>query len=93
MDVDPEGTVGRLGRLVDGLSSWLFGRSDPDARDVGFVPGNGGRGGSGGQVPPTVPYDRDWDVGKRRREQSRLRRDRRAADRERDASATSRPTD
>lgn len=63
---DPFGSPVREGafvvsRLLDRLAFLIFGQRDADARSVWFVPGNGGRGGSGGQVPPHVPYDPDWD--------------------------------
>jgi len=39
----------------------VFGQRDGEAKAFGWVPGNGSYGGSGGQVPPYVPYSRDWD--------------------------------
>lgn len=43
------------------LGLTVFGHRDPDSRDVTFVPGGGTHGTTGGQVPPYVPYNRDWD--------------------------------
>lgn len=50
-----------LSRLFDRLSFIVFGQRDPEGRTPWFVPGNGGYGGGGGQVPPYVPYNPDWD--------------------------------
>lgn len=44
----------------------IFGQRDPDAKTVGWLPGNGGHGGPGGQAPPYVPYSPDWDPKRRR---------------------------
>lgn len=50
-----------IGRFADRLAFVIFGQRDPDARPPTVVPGNGSYGGSGGQIPPYVPYSRDWD--------------------------------
>jgi hypothetical protein len=59
--------AGTLPWVVRGLASSsrdlgfaVFGQRASEARPVTFVPGAGGTGG-GGQVPPIVPYDPDWD--------------------------------
>ena len=62
----------RLARpLFDTLSDVVFGHRDPDSKDVTWVPGGGGHGGSGGQVPPYVPYSADHDPTRRRRPRRR----------------------
>lgn len=43
----------------------IFGQRDPAARPVMWVSGAGTHGGTGGQVPPVVPYNPDWDPDKR----------------------------
>jgi len=50
-----------LERLLDRMSFVVFGQRAPESRPVGWVPGNGGHGGEGGQTPPWVPYNLDWD--------------------------------
>lgn len=55
------------GPLADAVSDAVFGHRDPDAKDVNWVPGGGGHGGSGGQVPPHVPYSPDHDPRRRDR--------------------------
>jgi hypothetical protein len=47
------------------LAFVIFGQRDPEARPVSSVPGAGGHGSGGGQVPPIVPYNPDWDPDKR----------------------------
>jgi hypothetical protein len=42
----------------------VFGQRDPETRPVTWTPG-GGSHGSSGQVPPMVPYNPDWDPGRR----------------------------
>lgn len=60
------GLAARLtGPLADAVSDAVFGHRDPDAEDVNGMPGGGGHGGSGGQVPPHVPYSRDHDPRRR----------------------------
>lgn len=39
----------------------IFGQRDPQGRRVTWLPGGGTHGGMGGQVPPYVPYNPDWD--------------------------------
>jgi hypothetical protein len=56
--------VRRFPSAVRDLGFAAFGQHDPQARPVTFVPGSGGRGG-GGQVPPIVPYDPEWDPDRR----------------------------
>jgi hypothetical protein len=53
-------SLGPLGRAV-------FGQRPPEHREVSWVPGGGTHGGLGGQVPPYVPYDPDWDPKNRER--------------------------
>ncbi len=43
----------------------IFGQRDPAARPVIWVPGAGGHGSGGGQVPPLVPYNPAWDPDRR----------------------------
>jgi hypothetical protein len=50
-----------LGRAFDHLSFVIFGQRAPGSISVGWLPGNGGYGSGGGQVPPWVPYNSDWD--------------------------------
>ena len=50
-----------LVRALDRLSFVIFGQRAPEIRAVGWIPGNGGHGGDGGQAPPWVPYNPDWD--------------------------------
>ena len=50
-----------LERLFDRMSFVIFGQRAPESRPVGWVPGNGSHGGEGGQTPPWVPYNPDWD--------------------------------
>jgi hypothetical protein len=53
-------------RSLSGAGFAVFGQRDPDSRPVVWVPGGGGHGAAGGQVPPIVPYDPDWDDPDRR---------------------------
>jgi hypothetical protein len=55
----------QLPSAVQHLAFVIFGQRDPEARPVGTVPGTGGHGSGGGQVPPVVPYNPDWDPDKR----------------------------
>jgi hypothetical protein len=50
---------------VQHLAFVIFGQRDPDVRQGSSVSGAGGHGSGGGQVPPIVPYNPDWDPGKR----------------------------
>lgn len=43
----------------------IFGQRDSESRPVTWVPGAGGHGSGGGQVPPYVPYNADWDPDRR----------------------------
>ncbi len=54
-----------LVRALPWVAFVIFGQRDPESRPIGWVPGNGGNGSGGGQVPPLVPYDRDWDPDRR----------------------------
>lgn len=56
-----------VGPLADALSDAVFGHRDPEAREVNWVPGGGGHGGAGGQMPPHVPYSPDHDPRRRDR--------------------------
>lgn len=49
-------------QVLDRMSFVIFGQRAPEARFIGWLPGNGGHGGDGGQVPPWVPYNPDWDL-------------------------------
>lgn len=69
-----------MGRLLDRLAFIIFGQRADGAGDANNVPGNGGRGG-GNQVPPYVPYSREWD------ERGQREREVRRRDRERDREA------
>jgi hypothetical protein len=55
----------RLPTAVRHLAFVIFGQRAPEARPVTWVPGAGGHGSGGGQVPPIVPYDPDWDPDRR----------------------------
>jgi hypothetical protein len=57
--------VRRLPGAVRHLAFVIFGQRDPESRPVISVPGGGGHGSGGGQVPPIVPYNADWDPDKR----------------------------
>lgn len=39
----------------------IFGQRDPQGKGVTWLPGGGTHGGMGGQVPPYVPHNPDWD--------------------------------
>lgn len=39
----------------------VFGQRADGAKGFGWLPGHGSHGGSGGQVPPYVPFSEDWD--------------------------------
>jgi hypothetical protein len=43
----------------------IFGQRDPETRPVSWVAGGGTHGSGGGQVPPLVPYEPDWDPDRR----------------------------
>jgi hypothetical protein len=51
----------QLPASVRHLEFVIFGQRDPDARPGSSVAGAGGHGSGGGQVPPIVPYNPDWD--------------------------------
>jgi hypothetical protein len=53
-------------RSLPGAGFAVFGQRDPESRPVIWIPGGGGHGAAGGQVPPIVPYDPDWDDPDRR---------------------------
>jgi hypothetical protein len=58
-----------LKRALDRIAFAVFEERDPNSKTVGWLPGQGSHGGYGGQVPPYVPYNPDWDPtrrGKRR---------------------------
>ena len=50
-----------LKRALDRLAFTIFGQRDPNSKKVGWGPGQGTHGGAGGQTPPYVPYNPDWD--------------------------------
>ncbi len=54
-----------LQRALDRLAFTIFGQRDPNSKKVGWGPGQGTHGGAGGQTPPYVPYNPDWDPTKR----------------------------
>jgi hypothetical protein len=54
-----------LPSAVRHLAFVIFGQRDPESRPVISVPGGGGHGSGGGQVPPVVPYNPDWDPDER----------------------------
>lgn len=54
-----------LKRAFDRLAFIVFEERDPNSKTVGWLPGQGTHGGSGGQSPPYVPYNPDWDPRKR----------------------------
>jgi len=39
----------------------IFGQRDPHGKGVTWLPGGGTHGGMGGQVPPYVPHNPDWE--------------------------------
>jgi hypothetical protein len=47
------------------LAFVVFGQRDPEVRPVSWVAGGGTHGSGGGQVPPLVPYNPDWDLDRR----------------------------
>lgn len=47
------------------LAFIIFGQRDPEVRPVSWVAGGGTHGSGGGQVPPVVPYNPDWDPDRR----------------------------
>ena len=53
-------------RALPGAGFAIFGQRDPESRPVVWVAGSGGHGSGGGQVPPFVPYDPDWEDPDRR---------------------------
>lgn len=57
--------AGPVSRALDRLAFVVFGQRAPGAKKVGWVPGSGGHGSDGGQVPPYVPYDPDRDPERR----------------------------
>jgi hypothetical protein len=50
-----------LKRALDRLAFIVFKERDPDSGEVNWLPGSGTHSGEGGQVPPYVPYNPDWD--------------------------------
>ena len=52
-------------RGLDRAAEIAFGQRATDARPVNWVPGQGTHGSTGGQVPPYVPYNPDWDPKRR----------------------------
>ena len=79
----PFAVAAGVGLLLAGLVGWLavrlllqvvrtggsviFGQRDPHANQVTWLPGGGTHGGMGGQVPPYVPHNPDWDPNNRLR--------------------------
>lgn len=57
----PRLRIPAIERLLDRMSFVIFGQRAPESRSVGWLPGNDGHGGPGGQTPPWVPYNPDWD--------------------------------
>lgn len=57
--------VRRLPAAVRHLEFAIFGQRDPESRPATWVPGAGAHGSGGGQVPPYVPYNPDWDPDER----------------------------
>jgi hypothetical protein len=57
--------VRRVPAAVQHLGVVIFDQRDPESRPVTWVPGAGGHGSGGGQVPPYVPYNPDWDPDRR----------------------------
>lgn len=53
--------LGAAALAVKPFGQAVFGQRDGDAKAFGWLPGNGSYGGTGGQVPPYVPYSKDWD--------------------------------
>lgn len=51
--------------LASKLGFVVFGQRDPETEPVWWVAGGGGHGAGGGQVPPIVPYNPDWDPDRR----------------------------
>lgn len=43
----------------------VYGQRDPEARVITQIPGAGTHGGAGGQVPPFVPHNPDWEPKRR----------------------------
>jgi len=58
-------------RVLDRLAFTIFGQRDPNSKKVGWGPGQGTHGGAGGQAPPYVPYNPDWDPTRRDRQRPR----------------------
>lgn len=54
-------------RTTDRLAFVVFGQRDPNSKTVAWLPGHGTHGGAGGQSPPYVPYNPDWDRRKHRK--------------------------
>lgn len=48
-------------RALDRLAFMIFGARDPGSGNVTWIAGHGTHGSEGGQVPPYVPYNPDWD--------------------------------
>lgn len=57
--------VRQLPVAVRHLGFVIFGQRDPEARQVSWVVGAGGHGSGGGQVPPFVPHNPDWEPDRR----------------------------
>ncbi len=57
--------VRRLPEAARHLGFVIFEQRDPESRPVTWVTGAGGHGSGGGQVPPYVPYNPDWDPDRR----------------------------
>jgi hypothetical protein len=67
-------------RAFDRLAFVIFGQRDPNAKKVGWLPGSGGHG-DGGQAPPYVPYNPDWDPKLRKRQARNRKSESRGIDR------------
>lgn len=66
--------VTTLRRNADRIAFVLFGQRAPGTRSIGWLPGNGGHGGNGGQVPPFVPHDVEWEPSRRSADMDHLPR-------------------
>lgn len=51
----------RVVGVLDRLAFGIFKQRAPDSEPVTWLPGQGTHGGEGGQTPPYVPYNPDWD--------------------------------
>ena len=54
-----------MAAIASRLGFVIFGQRDPETKPVWWVAGGGSHGAAGGQVPPMVPYNPDWDPDRR----------------------------